>query len=96
MADYGCWPLWELSSEAVGNIDPDDLPISPQLRHKLLEWARLYDETLKEDYPPDSGFKSPALELAFKQSGRELARRLQEELGPEYLVVPHRSLEEGV
>ncbi|MHC5729637.1 MAG: hypothetical protein ACYTXY_37035 [Nostoc sp.] len=28
MADYGCYPLWWVSSDKIGNIDPETLPLS--------------------------------------------------------------------
>jgi hypothetical protein len=52
MADYQCFPLWEASPGEVGNIDPDDLPISHILKERLAAWARAFDATLSMDYPP--------------------------------------------
>ena len=28
MADYGCWPLWDMTPGEYGNVDPADVPIS--------------------------------------------------------------------
>jgi hypothetical protein len=75
MADYGCFPLWWASGE-VGNIDPNDLPLSPELRQLLADWARAFDQTLNQDYPPDSGFKSEVDEVEFKQQATRLAAQL--------------------
>lgn len=89
MADYHCFPLWEASPGEVGNIDPDSLPISQQLKNSLLEWARRLDETLNMDYPPDSRFKSARDAAEFRRKGIELAELLREELGNDYEVRLH-------
>lgn len=86
MADYGCFPLWKASGE-VGNINPNDLPLSQELRQLLVDWSRAFDQTLNEDYPPDSGFKSEVDEIEFKQQATRLAERLREELGSEFEVI---------
>jgi hypothetical protein len=86
MADYGCFPLWEASPGEVGNIDPDSLPISTPLKVDLGRWAASYEKTLKPDDPVSSGFVSDQEEERFKQEGRSLQWRLQEELGSSYLV----------
>lgn len=89
MADYQCFPLWEASPGEVGNIDPNELPISQDLKARLSNWARQYDETLNMDYPPDSGFESAGAEAEFKQEGLRLAEQLRVELGPEYEIRTH-------
>lgn len=85
MADYGCFPLWGTSGE-VGNIDPNDLPLSQELRQRLADWARAFDQTLNQDYPPDSGFKNEADAVEFKQQAIRLTGQLREELGSEFEV----------
>ncbi|MEJ7137375.1 hypothetical protein [Amphibiibacter pelophylacis] len=87
MTDYGCFPLWHASGEEVGDIDPNDLPLSQEVRQLLADWARAFDQTLNHDYPPDSGFKSEADEVEFKQQATRLAEQLREELGPEFEVI---------
>lgn len=81
MADYHCFPLWEASPGEVGNIDPAELPISPQ--------AAKLDKTLNMDYPPDSGFVSEDEERQFKSEGILIADELRSELGPDYEVILH-------
>ncbi len=80
MADYECFPLWELS-ENVGNVDPDSLQISARLKADLMAWAELFDKTLNYDDPVRSGFSSTDEEDRFKEQGRLLGERLQAELG---------------
>jgi hypothetical protein len=87
MADYQCHPLWCVSTEEVGEVDPEQLPLSNELRIRLAQWARTYDETLDLDSPQDSGFKSEALEAEFQAEGHRLAACLRTELGPDFLVV---------
>jgi hypothetical protein len=81
MADYECWPLWKGE-----NLDPDSLPISAYLREQLAAWAERYDETLLDEYPPDSGFSSESEAEKFVDDGRELAQMLALELGNEFAV----------
>ena len=86
MADYQCWPLWEESPGCVGNINPDELPISQGLKQQLAEWARAYDATLNMDDPLSSGFESPSDEHEFKSNGYKLAEQLRQELGHDFSV----------
>lgn len=86
MADYECHPLWHVSPDEFGDIDPEELPVSPSLKSGLREWARLYDATLNMDAPQDCGFDSEALEAAFRAEGYRLAEQLRIELGPDYVV----------
>ncbi len=86
MPDYHCHPLWQPDSKEY-NIDPDDLPLTNDLKAALRAWANTYDTTLNQEYPPDSGFASPAEEEAFEAEGRRLCGKLQEQFGLEYKVV---------
>lgn len=86
MADYQCHPLWDMSPGVYGDIDPNALPISNELRRRLADWARAFDETLDMLDPASSGFKCVEAEAAFKRQGIQLAEQLQNELGPEFLV----------
>jgi hypothetical protein len=88
MADYECWPLWEYSDDdLVDNVNPDDLPLTDDLKLALHNWKAAYDRTLNRQCPQDSGFPSPAAEEAFEMEGRRLWKELQAQLGPEYKVV---------
>lgn len=85
MTDYGCFPLWGVGE--IGNINPEHLPLTLDLKRALGVWASAYDKTLNQEYPPDSGFASPAEEEVFEVEGRRLWRTLQEQLGPAFKVV---------
>lgn len=86
MPDYHCYPLWEQSDNAVGNIDPASLPIPSTLAEELLAWAREFDATLHLDDPLRSGFTDPTQEAAFKKRGEILQQQLAQALGANYLV----------
>ena len=86
MADYECFPLWEV--EAIGNIDPTDLPIDDGLRADLLAWARRFDDGLNWADPARS-VVSPEEQAAFEAEGLSLADRLRDALGPEWTVIEH-------
>jgi len=86
MADYQCFPLWKANPDELGNVDPSVLPISSSLQQALLDWARTFDATLNLDDPINSGFQSAADELKFKEHGKTLGQRLQNELGAAYQV----------
>ena len=81
MVDYQSYPLWNTSGEGYGDVDPDSLPLSAELKQALLAWAEEYDDTLDMDDPPRSGFASPKALDAFLEQGAGLYRRLQDELG---------------
>lgn len=91
MADYGNTVLWGCDPEEIGPIDPDSLPLITEMKAELLAWANAYDKTLNQEYPPDSGFASPAEEEAFEVEGRRLWRALQDQLGSDYKVVYYSS-----
>ena len=94
MADYGCFPLWESrDDDPSGNVNPNDLLLSADLRSALARWSNLYDQTLNQDYPPDSGFRTVTEEDAFEIEGHRLWKELQSELGGEYKVVYFSSRE---
>lgn len=86
MADYGCFPIWDLSG-TIGNIDPNSLPISSDLKCLLLHWSAWFDQTLDQSYPPNSGFKNLTEEKNFQSQGVQLANLLREELGPDFQVI---------
>jgi hypothetical protein len=86
MADYHCFPLWENSSDLVGNVDPASFPISENLISKLNEWAEIFNATLNLDDPVQSGFSSEKLKDEFHVKGRDLCLFLQSELGSDYSI----------
>ena len=86
MADYQSFPLWEASPGHVGNIDPASLPISDELKNRLMQWASDFDATLNLDDPAYSGFQSEGTRTEFKRIGNKLGERLAKELGSDFSV----------
>lgn len=88
MPDYYCWPLWDMDS--VGNLDPNQLPITPELRVRLQRWAEAYDATLNLAEPQTSVFASEDAERAYRErfaaEGEAIWRELRAQLGPSYRV----------
>ncbi|MGQ8707722.1 hypothetical protein ACUTSW_17295 [Serratia sp. TSA_198.1] len=89
MADYHCHPLWGTTPEDLGDISPEELPISSELKHSLRKWAERYDAILNMDDPVSSGFKNEKEEKQFIDDGYKLAILLQEELGDSYNIIYH-------
>ena len=87
MPDYDCYPLWHAGGEDVGNINPDNLPLSKETVERLDRWAKAYDLTLNREDPPSSGFESEEASIKFDEEGQTLWKILQQELGPEYQVI---------
>ncbi|MBE5215999.1 hypothetical protein IG605_010430 [Pectobacterium quasiaquaticum] len=87
MADYQCHPLWDVSPENYGDISPEELLISSELKNSLEEWAKRYDAILNMDDPASSGFNSESEENLFIDDGYKLAQLLREELGNEYEII---------
>ena len=87
MADYHCHPLWGMTTEDFGDLSPEELPISSELKLALRQWAERYDAILNVDDPSSSGFKCKEEEILFINDGEKLSRRLQSELGDGYEII---------
>ncbi|MGB3754944.1 MAG: hypothetical protein WBA07_01035 [Rivularia sp. (in: cyanobacteria)] len=87
MADYGCYPLWWVNSEKIGDIDPETLPLSQETINRLEKWAEMYDEILNEDEPTLSSFSSNDEQESFEKEGINLWKQLKQELASTYEVV---------
>lgn len=92
MADYDSYPLWD--EDNIDNLNPDDPPISEELKRKIHKWEDHYDSTLNRENPANSGFASDEELRVFEQEGCDLWRQLREELGDTY-VVKYFSQESG-
>jgi hypothetical protein len=87
MADYQCYPLWNMTPGEYGDFEPQKLPISTSLQESLLDWARVYDDTLNINDPLSSGFISVDEMTAFKMQGMRLAEQMRAELEPNFIVL---------
>lgn len=85
-SEYLAGPIFCPEPDSMGHIDVDDLPLSQELKAEITAWDSEYQATFNGDYPPDSGFGSPEVELRHIAEGEELAKKLQEELGGGYMV----------
>ena len=84
MAEYGTHPIW--NEDRPENIDPADLPIPVGLAEQIHRWAAKFEETLDDEYPPDSGSASAEDLAEFEAEGRSIVFRMQAELGPDWEV----------
>ena len=80
--DYDCWPIWDEEGEMN---QPSDYPLSQETIERMDKWQAKIDSKLNLADPELTGFKPEEWE-AFQEEGRELARRMQEELGNEYEI----------
>ena len=83
-AIYHCSPLRD-EDDAV-DIDPEELPISDDLRKDLDRWAEAYDATLNQDYPPDTSGVSTETKRSLHEDGLRLQAELQKQLGDDCYV----------
>ena len=81
-------PTWQPGADEY-NVDPEKLPISPDLAAELNAWGDDYDATLVLDDPASSGFPDAAAESDFAERGAQLARRLAVELAGRCRVEYH-------
>lgn len=76
MADYDCWPLWDLDDPH--NVDPHELRLTAELLAELLAWSEMFDGILDRS-TGHAAFKSEQQEHAFDQTGRRLLEALRKE-----------------
>lgn len=65
------------------------LPLSADLQNQFLEWDEEYQDTFNQSDPLASCFASQQAEKDHALRGRNLAQRLQDELGDDYEVDYH-------
>ena len=79
-ADFGASPLWTRD----GNIEVEDLPLSPRLTAELHRWADDFNGTTPRGPRIKSGGYVPS---DWAERGRRLAQQLQAEVGDSLVVV---------
>jgi hypothetical protein len=84
MADYECFAIWD--EDLIDNINPDDLPISDELKSRIHQWEDAFDITLNRQDPANSGFSSIEALQRFDDEGKDIWYRLRNELGDQYVV----------
>jgi len=84
---WQCWPLWETDTAGgVQDLDPRSIGISDELALAVIDWAAEFDAIFDVAYPPDTKWPSEADERRWVDRGRELAVRIEAELGPHVRV----------
>ncbi|MEL4382062.1 hypothetical protein [Shewanella algae] len=84
LPDYECYALWDVDS--LDNLDSRKLSISDELKEKISKWEELYDSTLNNHDPSQSGFSNLDEEKEFDLEGRDIWEKLKLELGAEYEI----------
>ncbi len=79
-AEYGAWAVWDVTGPVSENLDPFDLGISDTLAEALETWAKVFDRTMDDEYPPWSGFASASERAGFVSEGHRLAQSLGDAL----------------
>ena len=82
MADYSADGVWAKDGCSVGI---EDLPVSEELRGRILGWQHLYDDEC-EDYLPANLRTISFDDAAFSKQGLEIAIAVKTEL-PDWTVV---------
>ena len=77
MADFGCWPLWDLND--ARNIDPESLPLSESLIDDLDRWVEMFEEDFEWGSAASSEWDPSHLDR-FEAEGVRLWRCLIQEL----------------
>lgn len=79
--------MWWVSSEKMGDIDPETLPLSQKTISRLEKWADMYDAKLNEDEPDLSNFSNDEEQESFEKEGINLWKQLKQELASKYEVI---------
>ena len=67
-------------------IEPEKLPLSQELIAEIWDWADIYDTFLDWDDPATPKDIDPKIKADFWEQGEVIAKKLQAELGDDYLV----------
>lgn len=86
MPDYGCSPLWWDEPNLVGNIEPEELPLSNTTIEALYQWSEVSITSLDWDDPSNSFSLLVDDIKIFEHEGLRLWLLLKEELGSDYFI----------
>ena len=82
--DWGhAHPLWESFTDKY-TMEPGDYGISPQLAHRLRDWARFWNR----HFDPFDGWDEPGNEETWLTTGDELVADLELELYDTAVILP--------
>lgn len=82
MCDFSAEGLWRRDGAGIAM---DELPISREIKQRLLEWQDWFERDY-ENYLPPSQRKSGFDVVAFSKDGLEIAKAIKAEL-PDWIVV---------
>lgn len=85
MAHHGGSPVTRTNGNGSDEVGTANLPLTPGLRSDIGSWVSRYEDALG-GWPDSGGFRTVAEAETFVDEGRDLATRLQDELGPGYVV----------
>ena len=88
LADYKCWPLWHHKDKKVGDIDPREIGVSDALVGDLERWVDVYESHMDWSDPASTQWTNDEVAL-FDSDGRNLCRRLTEEISDRYQIYYH-------
>jgi len=89
-------PLWIGSDGLIfHHLNIDNSPFNEELKRKLSEWAKKFEETLNQEYPPDSGFKTEEEEYDFEQLGLNIWKAIREHYSSHFEIVYYKSYKLG-
>ncbi|MDG2944694.1 hypothetical protein [Exercitatus varius] len=78
--EFSCYSLWVVTEFGVDNIDPNELPLSDNLKTDIKKWEDEYESIYNPNNPAESGFESSKAEAEFWNTGEKLFKRLKTEL----------------
>jgi hypothetical protein len=68
--EYQSSPLWvSLDGNIYENLSIDTSPFTEALKKRISDWAKSFEDTLNQYYPPDSGFITGKQGEDFEQVG---------------------------
>ena len=85
--EFMCYPIWIERDNIFQPINHDELNISEELKQKIKDWDKQYQSIYVDDYPPDSKFETLIAEKEFIETGYEIKKALQYELGNGYEIL---------
>ncbi|GAB3939870.1 hypothetical protein GCM10028805_00790 [Spirosoma harenae] len=95
--EYDCCPIWlSEDGELYYNASVESLPFNNSLKQKINAYARKFNETLNQEYPPKSSFKSAYEELSFEYLGLEIWKEIEDNYKGVYLFTSYVSYSLGI
>ncbi len=84
--EYLASPIFDPSDATMGHVSPETLGVPADLSAAIRVWDDAYQQTLDQNYPPDSRSFTPSELGAHNRQGAELADRLQQALGQNFTI----------